>query len=208
MPSLSTSRAGLWGMRRGVDRPLFGGEEPGSEDAGYGGMELIDLKRPRLSRLPLPTRLSISSARCSVLSFSSCINLNKQEQASTRHQHGTRHWRARRSTRTVMPSPQQRLQHAALPHKCSTFHLPNRPSPGTGISPASQSRSALQRLLPPAPSSASAVGRMPLGADALPAGQSCTTTSHAFQRGIGNSDTTRLKGHSPKNVGVSRCLSL
>lgn len=70
MPSLSTSRAGLCGMRRGVDRPLFGGEEPASEDAGY-GMELMDLKRPRLSRLPLPTRLSISSARCSVLSFSS-----------------------------------------------------------------------------------------------------------------------------------------
>lgn len=40
-------------------------------------MALIDLKRPRLSRLPLPTRLSISSARCSVFSFSSCINLEE-----------------------------------------------------------------------------------------------------------------------------------
>lgn len=75
IPSLSTSRAGLCGILRGVDRPLLGGEEPASEEAGYGGMELIDLKRPRLSKLPLPTRLSISSARCSVLSFSSCINL-------------------------------------------------------------------------------------------------------------------------------------
>ena len=75
MPSRSTSRAGLCGILRGVERPLLGGEEPASEEAGYGGMELIDLKRPRLSKLPLPTLLSISSARCSVFSFSSWINL-------------------------------------------------------------------------------------------------------------------------------------
>ena len=75
MPSRSTSRAGLCGILRGVERPLLGGEEPASEEAGYGGMELIDIKLPRLSKLPLPTLLSISSARCSVFSFSSWINL-------------------------------------------------------------------------------------------------------------------------------------
>lgn len=78
-PSLSTSLAGLCGALRGVGRPLLGGEELAREEAGYGGMELTDRKRPRLSKLPLPTLLSISSARCSVFSFSSCINLKQNK---------------------------------------------------------------------------------------------------------------------------------
>lgn len=70
-PSLSTSLAGLCGPLRGVERPLCGGEGPASGDAGCGAPEPAGLKRPGLSKLPLPTRLSISSARCSALSFSS-----------------------------------------------------------------------------------------------------------------------------------------
>lgn len=79
-PSLSTSRAGLCGIRRGVERPLPGGEEPEREPpVNGGGRELMDRNRPRLSKLPLPTRFSISSARCSVFSFSSCMSLKNQE---------------------------------------------------------------------------------------------------------------------------------
>lgn len=36
MPSLSTSREGLCGIRRGVERPLPGGEEPEREPPGKG----------------------------------------------------------------------------------------------------------------------------------------------------------------------------
>lgn len=77
-PSLSTSLAGLCGPLRGVERPLCGGEGPVSTDVGCGGASPRDLNRPGLSKLPLPTRLSISSARCSVLSFSSCISLKQK----------------------------------------------------------------------------------------------------------------------------------
>jgi hypothetical protein len=55
-------------MRRGVEEPEPGGDEPPMEE---GGIELMERKRlaPRLS--PLPTRLSISSASMAVFSFSS-----------------------------------------------------------------------------------------------------------------------------------------
>lgn len=76
IPSLSTSRAGLCGILRGVEIPLPGGEEPERFPLGKGGgIEFIDRNRPGLSKLPLSTRLSISSALCSVFSFSSWINL-------------------------------------------------------------------------------------------------------------------------------------
>lgn len=81
-PSLSTSLAGLCGPLLGVERPLCGGDGPVSVDVGCWGAAPTDRNRPGLSKLPLPTRLSISSARCSVLSFSSCISLEQKQTVS------------------------------------------------------------------------------------------------------------------------------
>lgn len=76
---LSVSRAGEWG-RRGVECPELGGEgDARVEDVRDGGMKPRPvLSRPREvggtggpSRATLLTLLSISSARSSVLSFSS-----------------------------------------------------------------------------------------------------------------------------------------
>ena len=84
-PMRSTSRLGLRGALRGVEWPEPGGEEPAWPGASREGWsELIERKRPpRLS--PLPTRDSISSARCAVFSFSSWIILRRENQ----HIHGT-----------------------------------------------------------------------------------------------------------------------
>ena len=72
MPSWSPSCAGLCRLVLGLGR---GGQEPACEDVGSRLRELSDLKRQRLPKLPLPSLLSVSSARCSVFSFSSSINL-------------------------------------------------------------------------------------------------------------------------------------
>lgn len=52
-----------------------GGQESACEEVESRLRELTDLKRRRLPKLPLPSLLSVSSARCSVFSFSSSINL-------------------------------------------------------------------------------------------------------------------------------------
>ena len=52
-----------------------GGQEPACKEVGSRLRELTDLKRRRLPKLPLPSLLSVSSAHCSVFSFSSSINL-------------------------------------------------------------------------------------------------------------------------------------
>ena len=61
-PSLS-SRSGLGCLLSGMERPLLGGKEPACEEAGSRLRELEELKRRRLLKLPLPTLLSIPSAR-------------------------------------------------------------------------------------------------------------------------------------------------
>lgn len=66
------SRAGLGGARRGVECPELGGEGLARvEVVREGGSEQLLRYRPRESRPELDTRLSSSSARCSVVSFSS-----------------------------------------------------------------------------------------------------------------------------------------
>lgn len=78
----SPSRAGLWGARRGVEWPLLGGDGLARvELVTEGGMEAPERYRPKEpSKLALVTRLSISSARCSVDSFSSWINLRQSSE--------------------------------------------------------------------------------------------------------------------------------
>ena len=75
MPSLSTFRAGLCRLLRGLERPLLGGQELACEEVAFRLREFKDLKRRRLLELPVPTLLSIPSARCSVFSFFAWINL-------------------------------------------------------------------------------------------------------------------------------------
>ena len=72
MPSWSPSCARLCCLVLGLGR---GGQEPACEEVGSRLRELTDLKRRRLPKLPLSSLLSVSSARCSVFSFSSSINL-------------------------------------------------------------------------------------------------------------------------------------
>lgn len=82
VPSRSMFRAGLRRLIRGVAGTLLGGQELASEEAKYRSRELTDLKRRRLPELALPTLLSVSLARCSVVSFSSWIHLRESK---TRH---------------------------------------------------------------------------------------------------------------------------
>lgn len=82
MPIRSMSLAGLRARNFGVECPLIGGEELANEDAVT--EPVIDLPgcilaKFRPSRLTLPTRFSISSARSSVDSFSSWINLKNSQ---------------------------------------------------------------------------------------------------------------------------------
>ena len=74
MPSRSPSWAGLCCLLRGLECPLRGGQEPAREETGCRLRELTDLKQRKLPKLPLPSLLSVSSARCSVFSFSSLSN--------------------------------------------------------------------------------------------------------------------------------------
>lgn len=80
-PMRSTSRLGLRGNLQGVEWPEPGGDPPREDSSPPprgGGMEPRERKRPpRLS--PLPTRLSISSVRIVVLSFSSWIILPREK---------------------------------------------------------------------------------------------------------------------------------
>ena len=62
MSSLSTFRAGLCRLLRGLERPLLGGKELACEEAGFRLREFKVLKRRRLLGLLLPTLLSIPSA--------------------------------------------------------------------------------------------------------------------------------------------------
>lgn len=78
-PSRSPSRVRLCHLPRGGERPLLGGQEPASEEAGHRLRELRDLKRRRLPKRAPPALLSGSSARCSVLSFSSWIHLKESK---------------------------------------------------------------------------------------------------------------------------------
>ena len=78
-PSRSPWSSGLCRLLRGGERSLLGGQEPASEEAGHRLRELRDLKRQRLPKCAPPALLSVSSARCSVLSFSSCIHLKESK---------------------------------------------------------------------------------------------------------------------------------
>ena len=62
MSSLSTFRASLRRLLRGLERPLLGGKELACEEAGFRLREFKVLKRRRLLGLLLPTLLSIPSA--------------------------------------------------------------------------------------------------------------------------------------------------
>lgn len=76
------SRAGLRGSILGVECPLGGEEEAREEAVADAVMEApwwCIRARLRPSRLTLATRFSISSARSSVDSFSSCIRLRGGE---------------------------------------------------------------------------------------------------------------------------------
>ena len=72
MPSQSPSCAGRCRLLLGLGR---GGQEPAAEELASRWRELTDLHRRRLPKLPLPSLLSVSSARCSAFSFSSSTNL-------------------------------------------------------------------------------------------------------------------------------------
>lgn len=80
-PMRSMSRAGLLGSSLGVECPLGGDDEAREEAVAEAVMEApwwCIRARLRPSRLTLATRFSISSARSSVDSFSSCISLNEE----------------------------------------------------------------------------------------------------------------------------------
>ncbi len=87
----SISRAGLRGSSLGVECPLGGEEEAKEEAVAEAVMEApwwCIRARLRPSRLTLATRFSISSARSSVDSFSSWINLWKTKEDRRGKDHG------------------------------------------------------------------------------------------------------------------------
>ena len=85
-PMRSMSRAGLRGSSFGVECPLGGEDEAREEAVAEAVMEApwwCIRARLRPSRLTLATRFSISSARSSVDSFSSCMSLRGRRRGET-----------------------------------------------------------------------------------------------------------------------------
>lgn len=73
-----------------MECPELGGEGLARvEVVSEGGSEQLLRYRPRESRPELDTRLSSSSARCSVVSFSSWISLGRRKKARWRGQGDT-----------------------------------------------------------------------------------------------------------------------